>query len=428
MTVPDPNGLVVTTANLNTYFVDQSTKWAAISCTVDGQDASGDCGPFPVTVTDTDGSIVSPTQFSTICYDPLGPIQDAVDQYYVNPGTVQSLPHPPYTTPLADAAQVAYLYNQYAAGAYGTLAQGTLTQVDATALQLAIFKLELDPQTTPYTAASFSTGNFQVTGILSPADGYVQPTGYDTNLNDYLTAAKNYANSALSQNDTALFLNPVAPINGNGAQGVLATGSYNFINTGSGPNGGVVPGLSTTPSATTVTLGTTTSPVVLTDTASLASSNGSPTGTITFTLVAPGGGIVDTETVSVNGDGSYTTPTGYTLPTSGPVIGTYQWDASYSGDSTFAPVSDDNNPNEEVTVTSASPAITTTPSTTSVTLGATSVTLNDTAALSGGYDETGTITFTLYMAAPSWTRRRPRSAATALTARRPATRCPPRAR
>ena len=45
----------------------------------------------------------------------------------------------------------------------------------------------------------------------------------------------------------------------------------------------------------------------------------------------------------------------------------------------------------------ASPAITTTPSATTVTLGTSSVTLNDTAVLSGGYYETGTITFTLYL-------------------------------
>ena len=34
---------------------------------------------------------------------------------------------------------------------------------------------------------------------------------------------------------------------------------------------------------------------------------------------------------------------------------------------------------------------------TTVTLGTSSVTLNDTAVLSGGYHETGTITFTLYL-------------------------------
>ena len=40
------------------------------------------------------------------------------------------------------------------------------------------------------------------------------------------------------------------------------------------------------------------------------------TGTITFTLFQ-GSTLVDTETVTVSGNGTYTTPTGFTLPTSG---------------------------------------------------------------------------------------------------------------
>ena len=39
------------------------------------------------------------------------------------------------------------------------------------------------------------------------------------------------------------------------------------------------------------------------------------TGSIIFTLVAPNGTTVDTETVPVNGNGTYSTPAGYTLPT-----------------------------------------------------------------------------------------------------------------
>ena len=71
---------------------------------------------------------------------------------------------------------------------------------------------------------------------------------------------------------------------------------------------------------------------VLTDSAKL-SSGYFPTGTITFDLYAPDGTtVVDTETVTVSGNGTYTTPTGYTLPTTGTVTGTYQWVASYSGD------------------------------------------------------------------------------------------------
>ena len=84
------------------------------------------------------------------------------------------------------------------------------------------------------------------------------------------------------------------------------------------------------PTRPAVTLGA--NPVTLTDTAVLSGGQ-SPTGTITFTLYErqhPGG----------HGDGHgqrqrhLHTPTGYALPTTGTVTGTYQWDASYSGDAT----------------------------------------------------------------------------------------------
>ncbi len=153
------------------------------------------------------------------------------------------------------------------------------------------------------------------------------------------------------------------------------------------------PTLVTSPTPATVTLGTT--PVTLTDTAVLA--NGyHPTGTITFTLVGPGGATVDTETVTVNGNGTYSTPTGFTLPTGGTVTGTYQWDATYSGDSSNNLASDIGDTDEEVTVSRASPTLTTTPSPTAVTLGANPVILTDSATLAGGFNPTGTITFTLF--------------------------------
>src|SRR5262249_59239456 len=64
-----------------------------------------------------------------------------------------------------------------------------------------------------------------------------------------------------------------------------------------------------------------------------------PTGSITFTLVY-NNATVDTETVPVNGNGTYTTPTGFTLPTSGTATGTYQWNASYTSDGNNNPVSE----------------------------------------------------------------------------------------
>ena len=130
------------------------------------------------------------------------------------------------------------------------------------------------------------------------------------------------------------------------------------------------------------------------DTAKLSGGD-DPTGTITFTLYNPNGTLVDTETVNVRGDGSYTTPKGYTLPTTGAVIGTYQWDATYSGDRYNNSASDNNDPSEQVTVGKASPSITTTPNTSGGQCSS-SLTLEDKASLTGGDDPTGTITFTLY--------------------------------
>ena len=148
----------------------------------------------------------------------------------------------------------------------------------------------------------------------------------------------------------------------------------------------------TTPSVTSVTLGT--SSLTLKDTAVL-SGGYYETGTITFTLYQ-GSTLVDTETVSVSGNGIYTTPTGYTLPTTGTVTGTYQWNSSYTGDGNNNSASENNATAERTTVIAANPTIVTTPSVASATLGTSSVTLKDTAVLSGGYFETGTITFTLY--------------------------------
>ncbi len=154
---------------------------------------------------------------------------------------------------------------------------------------------------------------------------------------------------------------------------------------------GESPSISTTPSTTSATAS---SSLILKDTASLAAGS-NPTGTITFTLYNPSGALVDTETVNVSGDGSYTTPTGYSLPSIGAVTGTYQWDSSYSGNSSNYSASDNNDPNEQVVVGAASPSISTTASS-SNTQCTSALTLKDMASLTGGFDPTGTITFTLY--------------------------------
>jgi uncharacterized repeat protein (TIGR01451 family) len=175
-----------------------------------------------------------------------------------------------------------------------------------------------------------------------------------------------------------------------------------FTETGNAANGEQTvvsparPTLTTTPNPTTVTLSAT-APPILTDSATL-SGGYHPTGTITFELFQNGGSTaVDTETVAVNGNATYTTPTGFTLPTSGPVAGNYQWVAIYSGDNNNSKVSDSNPAAEQVTVNPANPSLTTSPNLTTVTLGATAPPiLTDTATLSGGFDPTGNITFELF--------------------------------
>ena len=122
-----------------------------------------------------------------------------------------------------------------------------------------------------------------------------------------------------------------------------------------------------------------------------------PTGTITFTLYSPSNVAIYTDVVTVSGNGTYTTATGTNpggyLPT---VTGTYLWSAVYSGDSNNSGAHD-NGQNENETVTKASPTLVTTASLKAgCTYMVTSAIPEDSAVLSGGYNETGTLTFKLY--------------------------------
>jgi uncharacterized repeat protein (TIGR03803 family) len=147
----------------------------------------------------------------------------------------------------------------------------------------------------------------------------------------------------------------------------------------------VTPTLTTTPGGSIV-IG---SGGELTDSATL-SAGLSPTGTMTFTLYAPNGTtVVDTQTDVVNGNGTYTTPSGY-LPAA---AGTYQWVVSYSGDGNDTPVSSPEGSEPEL-VSPATPTLSTTPGGTLV-IGSGSK-LTDSAAISAGFNPTGFITFTLY--------------------------------
>jgi len=112
------------------------------------------------------------------------------------------------------------------------------------------------------------------------------------------------------------------------------------------------------------------------------------TGTITFNLYNPGGVLAHNEAATVNGNGTYSTLTGHIAD----ATGTWRWQAVYSGDKSNKGASSTLD-SEPVVVSLADPSITTTPNPTSALVGDT---LKDTATLSGGYNPTGAITFTLY--------------------------------
>ena len=95
-----------------------------------------------------------------------------------------------------------------------------------------------------------------------------------------------------------------------------------------------------------------------------------------------------------------TRTTGFTLPTTGTVAGTYQWDVTYNGDAdnNAVPVDQGNPAAEQVTVNLASPTLLTTANSDQRSRWARTWLrpfLTDTAVLSGGYNPTDTIVFTL---------------------------------
>ena len=129
------------------------------------------------------------------------------------------------------------------------------------------------------------------------------------------------------------------------------------------------------------------------DTATISGGT-TPSGSVTWSLYGPndstcGSAPVATEgPVTVNGDGTIQSPTYTTTAT-----GTFRWVAAYTGDANNAAISTKcNDPNEESTVSKASPGLVTN-ATTPVTVGGT---IQDSATLSGSYSATGTITWKLY--------------------------------
>jgi hypothetical protein len=112
--------------------------------------------------------------------------------------------------------------------------------------------------------------------------------------------------------------------------------------------------------------------------------------TITFSLTAPDSTTTSFAPVAVTGDGTYSSPT-----VTATEVGTYTWHASYSGNSFNNGVTDDGS-NESLATIKATPTIVSTSNPTgTVVVGTTAITVSDSAVVSGGYYETGSLVFTL---------------------------------
>ena len=243
-------------------------------------------------------------------------------------------------------------------------------------------------------AESVVVGNaIHDTAVLS---GAVGPTGTIT-FNLYATA---------DCSGQALF-SDTRTVNGNGSYGPVtftpgAIGTYHWIASygGDGNNAPIAgacgdAGENDTVIKASPAIATTANESVvvgnaINDTATLTGGV-SPTGTITFNLYATAdcsGQALHTETVTVNGNGSYPA-TAYTPAN----VGTYHWIASYGGDAkNNSATGACGDAGENDTVTSAAPAVVTQASS-AVTIGGA---ISDTATLSGGVNPTGSITFNLY--------------------------------
>jgi hypothetical protein len=190
---------------------------------------------------------------------------------------------------------------------------------------------------TPETTVTNASGaySFPITGDVINAGTYTvtetHPTGY---VDETPTPGTPFGGTVGVSGGNELISKIVIPLAG------LNGTNYNF--------GELLPtpSISTTPSTTSSGV---VGSAILNDTAQLSGGN-NPTGSIVFTLYAPNGSVAYTVTDTVSGDGNYST-SNTAVATQ---VGTYQWVASYGGNTLNNPVTS-NSGSEPVTTTPASP-------------------------------------------------------------------------
>ena len=193
-----------------------------------------------------------------------------------------------------------------------------------------------------------------------------------------------------------VYTSPAIPVTSTGTYFWVDAYSGDINNNGFGPTACGATGESTlvspaSPSLTTTASAASIVPGTLSDEATLTGGF-DPSGSITFKLYSDATcttQVGTTQTVTVTGDGTYTSPS---IPATS--TGTYHWVDTYTGDpnnNSFGPT-DCGATGENTLVSPASPSLSTTASPAATVPSD----LTDTATLTGGFNPTGTISFTLY--------------------------------
>ncbi len=179
---------------------------------------------LPITTTYTGTPGFTTPEFSSYCADPFQGLNDGVNTYSVLGQEMPPALNVTTVTPnILNSGRIAYLYNTFAN--YVESQYSTNPELMG-GLQLAIWKLEFDPETGTAAASDFSSGNLE---NVTPQAGYSTAAQVTTMIND----AVNFINDSSSQSQLAVYLGVTGAgftSKTSGSQGVLASSTITFTN------------------------------------------------------------------------------------------------------------------------------------------------------------------------------------------------------